>query len=87
MILIGRHSLERPLILATWDRLTMSYIEVDGVVRTERRTDYAILKVPRVIIATEVALFESEFEGRYMVGGMLIERASAAPAVALKWRP
>ena len=73
MRVLGRKKLDRPIILGAGDSLVMSYVEVDGVVRNEKVTRFVVIKPQRAVTVDETVLFESEFEGRFVVGAMLLE--------------
>lgn len=81
MKILGRKVLDRPIILADGDRFVMSYIEVDGVVRTERVTAFAVVSPTRAITVDEAVLIEAEIDGKYAVGGLLLERSREAGEV------
>lgn len=74
MRLILRRELDRPIMLGLGDRLAISYVEIEGVVRHEHETTIAIVKPHRAITVTEVATFETEFEGRKGYVAMLLEK-------------
>jgi hypothetical protein len=78
MRILGRKLLDRPVILGAGDRLAMSYVEVDGVVRTERVTTFAVVVPSRAITVDEAVLIETEVGGRYAVGGLLLEQTEEA---------
>lgn len=78
MHVIGRVKLENPIIMANGDRLRLVYVEINGVVRVERPTTFAVIKPDRAITVTEAVLFEQEFDGRYALGAMLLEAATGA---------
>jgi hypothetical protein len=78
MKVLGRKVLDRPIILGAGDRFVMSYVEVDGVVRTERVTAFAVIMPSRAITVDEAVLIEAEIDGKYAVGGLLLERSREA---------
>lgn len=78
MKILGRKVLGRPIIMADGDRVVMSYIEIDGVVRTEKVTAFAVVAPTRAITVDEAVLIEAEIDGKYAVGGLLIERSKDA---------
>lgn len=73
MKILSRTKLPKPIILAAGDKLVMSYVEIDGVVRHEHETSFAVITPHRAITVDEAVLFEIEHEGRYMIGGLLVE--------------
>lgn len=73
MRIIGRKKLDRPIMLAKGDRLTLNYVEVDGVIRTERSTIFAAIIPWRPITVDQVVMVETELDGSYAVGGLLVE--------------
>lgn len=84
MHVIGRVKLEDPIIMAEGDLLRLAYISIDGVVRFERNTTFAILRPGRPVTVTEAVLFEREFEGRYAIGAMLLEDGAGSNVVQMK---
>jgi hypothetical protein len=79
MKILRRRPLQKPIILAAGDKLIMSYVEIDGVVRTERVTTFAVISPHRSIRVEEAVLVEGEVDGRYAIGGLVIE---ASPSMA-----
>lgn len=78
MRIIGRKKLDRPIMLAKGDRLTLNYVEVDGVIRTERSTIFAAIIPWRPITVDQVVMVETELDGSYAVGGLLVEMEKPA---------
>ncbi len=73
MRVIARKKLDKPIMLGAGDQLIMSYVEIDGVVRNYKVSQFAVVKPYRAVTVDEALLVEAEFEGRYIVGGMLVE--------------
>lgn len=94
MRVLRRRPLPKPIILAAGDKLIMSYTEVDGVVRTERVTTFAVITPHRSIRVEEAVLVEGELDGQYVIGGLLVEappsladlQADASAAIAIDAR-
>lgn len=78
MRIIGRKKLDKPIMLAKGDRLTLNYVEVDGVIRTERSTIFAAIIPWRPITVDQVVMVETELDGSYAVGGLLVEMEKPA---------
>lgn len=73
MKVLSHSKLSRPVLLAASDKLVMSYVEVDGVVRHERETVLGVVAPSRQVAVDQAVLFEDEFEGRYVIGVILTE--------------
>lgn len=78
MRIIGRKKLDRPIMLAKGDRLTLNYVEIDGVIRTEKSTIFAAIIPWRPITVDQVVMVETELDGSYAVGGLLVEMEKPA---------
>lgn len=73
MRVLSQRTLPRPVILAASDKLVMTYVEVEGVVRHERETTLGVVAPSRQITVDQAVLFEMEMEGRYIIGAVLVE--------------
>jgi hypothetical protein len=73
MKMLGRQKLDKPIVLGVGDKFVMTYVEIDGVVRTERTTALAVVVPHRAITVDQAVMFETEIDGRYAVGTMVLE--------------
>lgn len=78
MKILSRHRLKRTIILAAGDKLTMNYVEVDGVVRTERMTSFAVIAPEHSVRVNEAVLIECLVDGAHAIGALLIETPDTA---------
>lgn len=76
MKMLGRQKLDKPIMLGLGDKFVLTYVEIDGVVRTERTTSLAVVVPHRAITVDAAVLFETEIDGRYAVGAMVLEAKS-----------
>lgn len=60
--------------MAIGDSLTMTYVEVDGVVRNEKTTKFATIIPERPITVDRVVMVETYIKDAYVVGALLVER-------------
>lgn len=73
MKVIRRRMLSKRIILGAGDEMTLTYVEIDGVVRNVKETTIAKMIPYRGTLVDEALIVEGEFEGRYMIGTMLLE--------------
>ena len=73
MKFLGRQKFDQPIMLALGDKFVINYIEINGVVRTERSVSLGILVPHRAITVDHAVIFETEVDGRYAVGAMVLE--------------
>lgn len=74
MKILNRKKLDRPIMLGAGDTLRIAYVEIDGVVRHEHETEIATVVPRRRVTADTALLVETEIDGRYAIGGLLVEQ-------------
>jgi hypothetical protein len=59
--------------MALGDQFVMNYVEINGVVRTEHPTLLATIVPRRAILVDHAVMFETEIDGQYALGAMVVE--------------
>jgi hypothetical protein len=78
MKILSRKKLSKTIILAGDDSLVMAYREINGVVRTERMTTFAVISPPRSVRVNAALLVETVIDGAYAIGALLVEEPDSA---------
>ena len=73
MKFLGRQKLDKPIMLGLGDKFVINYVEINGVVRTEHSVSLGILVPHRAITVDHAVIFETEVDGHYAVGAMVVE--------------
>lgn len=71
--MLRRLLLPEKILLGAGDQIRLTYIEINGVVRTERTIEIAKMMPYRSTLVNEALMVEGEVYGRYVMGVLLAE--------------